>query len=77
MDIGDPEIVVWGSLIELGAQDRFKQVRDKLLRTRLLAAFEMSEENLEKFVLQIKHFKPAMLFGYPSSIWAYYIICTE
>lgn len=68
VDIGDPEVVVWGSPIELGAQDRVKQVRDKLMRTHLLAAFEMSEKNLETFVQQIKNSKPAMLFGYPSSI---------
>ena len=30
VDIGDPEIVVWGSPIELGTQDRIKHWRDKL-----------------------------------------------
>ena len=36
------EVVVWGSPIELGAQDRMRQVRDRMLRTTLLPAFEMS-----------------------------------
>lgn len=68
VDIGDPEIVVWGSPIELGAQDRVRQIRDKLLRTRLIPAFEMSEKNLDRFVEQIRAMRPKMLFGYPSSL---------
>jgi phenylacetate-CoA ligase len=68
VDIGDPEIVVWGSPIELGSQDRVRLVRDKLLRTELLSAFEMSNANLLKFTQRIKTLKPRMLFGYPSSL---------
>jgi phenylacetate-CoA ligase len=68
VDIGDPEIVVWGSPIELGAQDRSRAFRDRLLRTRLLPAFEMSEANLDRFLAAIREARPAMLFGYPSSL---------
>lgn len=68
VDIGDPEIVVWGSPIELGAQDRVRALRDRVLRTRLLPAFEMSENNLERFVAEIRAARPRMLFGYPSSL---------
>ncbi len=68
VDIGDPEIVVWGSPIELNAQDRLRLLRDKLFRTRLLSAFEMSEKNLDSFVASIRRARPKMLFGYPSSL---------
>ena len=68
VDIGDPEIVVWGSPIELGKQDRVKAIRDKLLRTQLLPAFEMSEAKLDQFVATIRAVKPRMLFGYPSAL---------
>jgi len=68
VDIGDPEIVVWGSPIELGTQDRVRLLRDRLLRTRLLPAFEMSERNLERFVVEIRARRPRMLFGYPSAL---------
>jgi phenylacetate-CoA ligase len=68
VDIGDPEIVVWGSPIEIGAQDRVRQLRDKLLRTQLLSAFEMSDERLGAFVRTIQSVRPKMLFGYPSSL---------
>ena len=68
VDIGDREMVVWGSPIELGSQDRIKAIRDKLLRTTLLPAFEMSAAKLDGFIEQIRAFKPKMLFGYPSAL---------
>lgn len=68
VDIGDPEIVVWGSPIELGKQDRVKAWRDKILRTQLLPAFEMSETKLDQFIATIRAVKPRMLFGYPSAL---------
>ena len=68
VDIGDPETVVWGSPIELGAQDRVRQWRDALLRTRLLPAFEMSAPRLDEFIASIRRQRPKMLFGYPSAL---------
>lgn len=68
VDIGDPEIVVWGSPIELGAQDRIRAARDALLRTKLLPAFEMDEARLDRFVAEIRRMRPRMLFGYPSAL---------
>lgn len=68
VDIGDPEIVVWGSPIELGAQDRIRLLRDKVFRTELLSAFEMSEKNLRMFAERIRSRRPRMLFGYPSAL---------
>ncbi len=68
VDIGDREIVVWGSPIELGAQDKVRAVRDAMLRTELLPAFEMSEAKLDGFVAQIRARRPRMLFGYPSAL---------
>ncbi len=68
VEIGDPEIVVWGSPIELTRQDRFKAWRDRLLRTQLLPAFEMSEAKLDHFIAVIRKMRPKMLFGYPSAL---------
>lgn len=67
VDIGDPEIVLWGSPIELGSQDRLRQIRDRLLRTQLLPAFEMSPDKVEGFIATIRQVRPKMLFGYPSA----------
>jgi phenylacetate-CoA ligase len=68
VDIGDPEIVVWGSPIELGSQDRVRGLRDALMRTELLPAFEMSEAKLDDFIGRIRRRRPKMLFGYPSAL---------
>ncbi len=68
VDIGDREIVLWGSPIELNSQDRIRLLRDKLLRTELLSAFEMSNANLLRFTQRLRRFRPRMLFGYPSSL---------
>lgn len=68
VDLGDREIVVWGSPIELGAQDKVRALRDKLMRTKLLPAFEMSEQKLDGFLEEIRKTRPKMLFGYPSAL---------
>ena len=67
VDIGDPEVVLWGSPIELGAQDRVRAVRDRILRTTLLPAFEMSDEKVRNMLATIRSLRPRMLFGYPSA----------
>lgn len=68
VDIGDPEIVVWGSPIELSRQDRLRQWRDRLLRSHLLPAFEFSEGALDRYLATLRALRPRMLFGYPSSL---------
>jgi phenylacetate-CoA ligase len=68
VDIGDPEVVVWGSPIELKAQDRLRALRDRLLRSTLLPAFDMSPARLDEFVARIRRIRPKMLFGYPSAL---------
>jgi phenylacetate-CoA ligase len=66
VDIGDKEIVAWGSPIELGGQDKIKLLRDALFRSQLIPAFDMNESKLMGFIDKIRDVKPAMLFGYPS-----------
>jgi len=67
VDIGDLEIVLWGSPIELTSQDHVRQFRDALMRTKLLPAFEMSPEKVAGFIAEIQAMRPKMLFGYPSA----------
>jgi phenylacetate-CoA ligase len=68
VDMGDPEIVVWGSPVELSAQDRMRAWRDRLLRTTLLPAFDMTPASLDRYVATIRNRRPRMVFGYPSSL---------
>ncbi len=68
VDMGDPEIVLWGSPIELGAQDRLRALRDRLQRSRLLPAFALSPARVQAFIGAIRQRRPRMLFGYPSAL---------
>lgn len=68
VDIGDPEIVLWGSPVELGKQDRVKAFRDRLFRSHLLPAFQMSDEQMDRYLDQVAQLRPKMLFGYASAL---------
>ncbi len=68
VDIGDSEAVIWGSPIEHGTQDRVRQLRDWMLRSTLLPAFEMSPQRLDEFIKWVTRYRPRMLFGYPSAM---------
>jgi phenylacetate-CoA ligase len=68
VDIGDPEIVLWGSPVELGKQDRIKALRDRVMRSYLLPAFAMSEEQMRQYLDEIARIRPRMLFGYASAL---------
>ncbi|MGV7206269.1 glycosyltransferase [Oxalobacteraceae bacterium A2-2] len=68
VDIGDREMALWGSPIELGAQDRVRRWRDRLLNSRLLPAFAMSPAHMDRYLDQLRRWRPAMLFGYPSAL---------
>jgi phenylacetate-CoA ligase len=68
VDIGDPEVVLWGSPVELGKQDRIKTLRDRLFRSHLLPAFQMSHLEMDRYLDDILRIQPRMLFGYASAL---------
>jgi phenylacetate-CoA ligase len=68
VDIGDPEIVLWGSPVELTRQDRYRALRDRLFRTHLLPAFQMSAQKMDEYVARIRRIRPRMVFGYASAL---------
>ncbi len=59
VDIGDPEIVLWGSPVELTRQDRYRALRDRLFRTYLLPAFQMSPQQMDDYCRQIRRIAAA------------------
>lgn len=65
---GEREVYLWGAPVELGKQDRLKMLRDRLTNQLLLSAFEMSPHAMRQYLSRIDRFKPACLFGYPSSL---------
>lgn len=67
-DIGDKELYLWGSPLEITKQDKIKDLRDKVTNDLLISAFEISEEGMPAMLKQFKEFKPKCVFGYPSTV---------
>jgi len=68
VDAGDREAYLWGSPIETHRTNAVKCLRDALCNERLLSAFDMSPECMDGYLDDIERFRPACLFGYPSSL---------
>jgi len=66
---GVREVVLWGSPIELGRQDRLRALRDRLLNSRLLSAFDLGEAALGRYADALDRFRPAKLYGYASALY--------
>lgn len=68
VEFGDRELLLWGSPIERRRTDGIKSLRDALCNQRLFDAFNMSPERMDGYLDEWDRFRPACLFGYPSSI---------
>jgi len=66
VDIGDKELVIWGSNIECVKQSYIRKIRDSLLRTHLISAKDLDQNKMNQMIEYIHHNKPKMIFGYPS-----------
>lgn len=65
---GDREVYLWGSPVELRAQDRAKKLRDRLTNELLLSAFDLSPSSMNDYLARMRAFDPVSVFGYPSSL---------
>ena len=67
VNIGEKEGYFWGAPVELSTQDRVKQARDFLTNNLLTNAFEVTPNDVPKYLAEWKKWKPKCLFGYPNS----------
>lgn len=65
---GDPELAIWGSPIEVTRQDRLRGIRDRLLSTRLLSAYELSDSTMCRYLDTIERGGFRQIFAYPSAV---------
>jgi phenylacetate-CoA ligase len=72
LSVGDQELALWGSPVELTQQDIVRALRDNLLHTKLLSAFEMNEETMSSYLDILEREKFKQIFAYPSAI---YLLC--
>jgi phenylacetate-CoA ligase len=68
IDIGDKELYLWGSPLEITKQDRLKDLRDRFTNEHLISAFEISKDRVPEIVNTFRSFRPKCVFGYPSTI---------
>lgn len=69
LEPGEREIVLWGSPIEVTRQDAVRALRDRLLNSRLLSAFDLGEAALARYADALDRFRPAKIYGYASAIY--------
>ena len=68
VDIGDPEVVLWGSHIEVTRQDRMRTMRDRLFRSTLLSVNHMTTDVLDRYLDDVKRLRPVQIFSHPSAL---------
>ena len=74
LSVGDSELAFWGSPLEATRQDWVRGLRDKLLATKLLSAFEMNEATMSGYLDIFERRGCRQIFGYPSAI---YLLCIQ
>lgn len=68
VEVGDPEVYLWGAPVELNKTDHIKTLRDRLLNQLVLNAFAMSPSAMDDYLEAIRRFRPRCLYGYASSV---------
>lgn len=68
VDVGEPEVYIWGAPVELNKTDWVKTLRDRLLNQLVLNAFAMSPERMDRYLDLIERFQPRCIYGYSSSV---------
>lgn len=65
---GEREVYLWGVSIGFQRQDLWRNIRDIFLNDLLLSAFDLSADSVKRYVAQMNSYRPACIFGYPSSV---------
>jgi phenylacetate-CoA ligase len=68
VDVGEPEVYIWGAPVELNKTDWVKTVRDRLLNQLVLNAFAMSPARMDHYLDALEAFQPRSVYGYSSSV---------
>lgn len=66
--MGAREIALWGSPIESTKQDLVRTLRDRLINSRFLSAFDLGESSLARYARILRDYRPRKLFGYASAL---------
>ena len=68
VEVGEPEVYIWGAPVELNKTDWVKTMRDRLLNQLVLNAFAMSPARMDRYLDALEGFQPRSIYGYSSSV---------
>lgn len=66
---GEREILVWGSPLEITRQDRIRQVRDFLMNSRMLDAFNLGPKVFPAYAAVMRKYRPRLVYGYANAVY--------
>jgi phenylacetate-CoA ligase len=67
---GERYAQIWGSILDLDKESSTKRLVDRLFLRRLfISSFRLSDEDLEKAIINIRRFSPTILIGYPTPLY--------
>jgi phenylacetate-coenzyme A ligase PaaK-like adenylate-forming protein len=66
---GDRELLVWGSPLEITRQDRIRQVRDFLMNSKMLDAFDLGPDVLPALARAMLRYGPRLVYGYANAVY--------
>ena len=69
IDPGAREVLVWGSPLEVKRQDRIRQIRDFVMNSRMLDAFDMGPDTLPSHARAMRQYRPRLVYGYANAVY--------
>lgn len=67
--VGDSELALWGSPLELTRQDSIRKLRDWAMSTQLLSAYELNDATMSRYLDVLERRRVRQIFAYPSAIY--------
>ena len=71
IDVGEKEAVLWGAPIEITKQDRIRNLRDHFVNSKLLSAFNLSEQSFESYLEILVKWNPSKIYCYASVAYTF------
>lgn len=68
IEIGDPELHIWGNPVELSRAGKVRALKDRLLGLRAVSAYGLTRPSLLAWVEMIKRHRPRFFYVYPSAL---------
>lgn len=66
---GVPEVVLWGTPARMNQTEWIRRLRDRLLNTRVISAFDMGDVSIHRHAQTLLRVRPAKIYGYASACY--------